>query len=279
MRFLGALPEGERGEAALIGIPFDATSIYRSGSRYGPAAIREASHSLETFSPFLDRDLLSRDYIDWGEMEFPPGRADLMVEKVEERVLQALDSDLKPVLIGGEHTATLGAVKALLKGYPDLVVIQLDAHLDFKEDCLGEKICHSTLMRRISEIVPAENIFRLGIRSGTRDDLVDAGIELPMDYSGGENAIERLARTIPKKLPLYVTLDLDVFDPSLVPGVGNPEPNGLTFREFIQITRSFSFTNFVGFDVMELTPQYDQTGVSAVVAASVVRDLLLCMLQ
>jgi len=184
---------------------------------------------------------------------------------------------MRPILLGGEHTITAGAVKSLIRFYPDLVVLQLDAHTDFRDEYLGEKVCHATVMRRVSEILGPDRLVRLGIRSGTREELAGTGLELPLGFQGGMRDIEAAAKAIPDGAPLYVTVDLDVFDPSLVPGVGNPEPEGLTYREFIQLARALIWKKIVGFDVVELAPHYDPTGVSAVVAASAVREMLLCM--
>jgi len=278
-RYLDALPKGDRGESAIVGIPFDGTASFRPGSRFGPQAIRDASQSLETYSTFLDRDLHGRDYIDWGDLELAPGRVDLMLESVENVVNEVLAQELKPIILGGEHTATLGVVRSLLNKLPELVLVQLDAHADYKEDYMGDSLNHATVMRRIAELIPPERIFRIGTRSGTRKELSDAGVNVPVEESFNPRDLEGINRNIPHDLPVYVTLDLDVFDPSLMPGVGNPEPNGLTWREFIQFSRVMTYKNFVGFDVMELTPQFDPTGVSAIVAASAVRDLMLSLMQ
>jgi len=276
--FLGSLPPGSRGEVALLGVPFDGTSSFRPGARFGPGAIREGSHSLETYGPFLDRDLRGLDYVDLGDTEVAPGAAERMVDQVTERVGEVLSEGMKPVVLGGEHTVTLGVLRALADHYPDLALLQLDAHADFRDEYLGERLCHATVMRRVLDYLPTERLFRLGVRSGTREELVGSGLELPLGFEGGMRDVEGLVRSLPSDAPLYVTLDLDVFDPSLVPGVGNPEPYGLTYREFIQLVRGLSWHNLVGFDVMELAPQYDPTGVSSVVAASAVREWLLYMM-
>ncbi len=277
-RFISALPEGMHGVAAITGVPFDGTSTYRPGARFAPDAIREASFSLETFSPFLDKDLIGFDYADWGDLDAAPGNVLRIIEETEKRVAEIVESKSSPVILGGEHTITAGAVKALLKKYPDLAVLQFDAHADFRDDYMDEKYNHATVMKRISELMDPHEIYRLGIRSGTREELIDAGISLPIDIGDyiGKNA-SNVIINIPEAQPLYVTIDMDVFDPSLVPGVGNPEPHGITWREFVQLTRALAFRNVVGFDVVELSPQYDSTGVSAIVAASVVREMLLSL--
>jgi len=279
MRFLGSLPEGQPCEAVIFGVPFDGTASFRAGARFGPGAIRAASHSLETYSPFIDRDLDGMQYADWGDLEVPPGSASRTVEITKAKVQDILKAGAKPFLLGGEHTVTLGAVQAAFEQYPNLAVLQLDAHTDLREEFLGETMSHATVMRRIMEFVPAERIYRYGVRAGTREELVGSGLELPLGLERGLRDIEKAVGCIPFDVPLYVTIDLDVFDPSLMPGVGNPEPVGTTYREFIQIARMLARRNLVGCDVVELAPHYDTTGVSAVVAASVVREMLICLME
>lgn len=276
--FLGASSDSASSEAVLLGVPFDGTASFRSGARFGPSAIREGSHSLETYSPFLDRDLSNRDYVDWGDLEITPGRADLMIEKVSAEVREILNTGMKPVIMGGEHTCTIGVIQALVQKFPKLGLFQIDAHADYREEFMGERLSHATIMRRVSEFIPQDRIYKVGIRSGTRQELIEAGFALPISTDSRLRDIDEVFKTIPEDIELYITLDMDVFDPSLVPGVGNPEPNGMTWREFIQLMRAVSYRNIIGCDVMELAPQYDQTGVSAVVAASAVRELMLCMM-
>ena len=277
-RFLNALPDGDRGEAAIVGVPFDGTASYRPGARFGPSAIRAASHSLETYSSFINKDLEGRDVVDSGDLELSPGDVEGMLDRVESKTNDIIERDMRPIILGGEHTATLGVVRALSKVYPDLMVIHLDSHADFKDEYLGSKINHATVMKRVADTISNDRIIKIGVRSGTKEELRDAGLEVPIPLDSIRQDWNDIINNIPEGNPIYVSLDLDVFDPSLVPGVGNPEPYGLTWREFIQITRVLTYKNFVGFDVMELTPKYDSTGVSAVVAASVVRDLTLSLL-
>lgn len=275
MRFLGSVAESDNLIAAIIGAPFDGTASYRSGARFGPRAIREASESLETYSPFLDYSLEDFAFTDLGDLELPPGSAQKVVDLVSDAVRGVLDRGLKPLILGGEHTISLGAVKAMKEKYPDLYVLQLDAHTDLRNEYLGEKLSHATVMRRIAEIVGPENVRRFGLRAGTKEEMEESGIILPLGLEGGQRDVELLMHTLPSTRPIYVSLDLDVFDPSLIPGVGNPEPLGITYREFIQVSRILSRHRIVGADVVELAPHYDPSGVSAVIAASVVRELLL----
>jgi len=277
-RFLEAKPPSERGEVALVGVPFDGTSSYRPGARFGPNAIRDGSLSLETYNTYLDRDLENMDYVDLGDIEIEAEAVDRMIEQVSDTVGKIHDQDMRPILLGGEHTISIGAVLKVAERYPDLVVLQLDAHADYRDEYKGEKIAHATVMRRVVDLIPPDRLYRLGVRAGAKAEFIDTGIKTPLGFEGGAREVEGVLRSIPRDAPLYVTLDLDVFDPSLVPGVGSPEPMGLTYREFIQLIRGLVWHKLVGFDVVELAPQYDPTGVSAVVAASAVRDLMMCMM-
>ncbi len=277
MRYMGALAEGAKGDVVIFGVPFDGTASYRAGTRFGPGAIRAASHSLETFSPFIDRDLDLIQYADWGDIDVPPGSAARTVEMVTEKVREIYGLGAEPLMLGGEHTVSLGAIRAAQEFYPNLAVLQLDAHTDLREEYLGEKISHATVIKRVMDFIPPERIYRYGVRAGTREEMVGAGLEIPLGIEGGMRDIEKAIGKIGEHVPLYVSIDLDVFDPSLVPGIGNPEPLGITYREFIQVARLLSLRNVVGVDVVELAPHFDQTGVSAVVAASVVREMLLCL--
>ncbi|NQT33631.1 agmatinase [bacterium] len=277
-RFIGALPPGERGEAALVGVPFDGTSSHRPGSRFGPKAIREGSMSLETFGPYYDRDLENMDIVDMGDLEVDQDSVERMIEQVYTVVGDILDKNMKPIILGGEHTVTIGVVKRMVEKYPDLVILQLDAHAHSREEYLGDKVSHATVMSRIVELISLERLYRLGVRAGSKEAFIKHGIDLPLGFEGSAREVEAVMKSMPGDVPLYVTLDLDVFDPSLVPGVGNPAPMGMTYREFMQLVRKLAWRNLVGFDVVELAPQYDHTGVSAVVAATAVRDLMMCLM-
>lgn len=275
--YLGSSESGSTGQAAIIGVPYDGISSHRAGSNLGPGALRNGSRSLETYSPFLHRDLNDIEFIDCGDLDVPSGDAVKTVAITADQVRKTLSDSMQPVLLGGEHTVTLGAVQALVEIYPDLHLLQLDAHTGLRNVQLGEQLGHSSVMRRIMEIIPSKRIHRLGIRSGTREELELANLELSLENCGRD--IEGVLMSIPSDAPLYISLDLDVFDPSLVPGVGNPEPLGMTYREFINLVRELCRYNVVGFDVVELSPKYDPSDVSAIVAASTVRELLLCMTE
>ena len=276
--FLEAKNAGSLGEAAILGIPFDGVATFRSGSKNGPKAIREASYSLETFSAFQDSDLLGRDYLDCGDLDIATDVVEEMILVTSLEVEKIVQNQMKPVILGGEHAVSLGVIQTLLQEHAGLAILQLDAHAGYRDEYLGQRFCHGTVMRRISELVSPEKIFRVGIRSGTREEFIRANIKLPIEFDESIHDMNTIIRYIPQDVPLYVTMDMDVFDPSLVPAVRNPEPMGLTWREFVHLARALAFRRTIGFDIVGLTPEYDPTGISAIVAASAVRELLLSIL-
>jgi agmatinase len=185
-------------------------------------------------------------------------------------------------MLGGEHSLSAGAVRGAIGHYPDLTVIQLDAHADLRPDYLGEKFSHACAMRRCLDILgdPLETarstrLLQVGIRSGTRDEFAE--LEQSGRYVAPEPAalLERIADFGAR--PVYLTVDLDVFDPAYFPGTGTPEPGGIDWPRFEQFVNILSALNIIGCDVMELAPQLDTTGISSVLAAKVVRELLLLM--
>lgn len=277
-RFINALPEGDRGEAALIGIPFDGFSPQRTGTSTAPDAIRQGSAAIETFSAFLDRDLSGRDYVDWGNIDFQSVATADVFSVIEQKIDSITAARMDVVALGGEHCQTIPIVKSLIKDYPDLCVLQLDAHLNFQDVEEGQEFCHATVMRRVAEIVAPGRISRLGVRSGSKEEFMNAEVKLPLDIDSQYRDVEGIVMSIPRNAPLFISLDMDVFDPSLVPGVSNPVPWGLTWREFIQVARALTYFHCVGFEVVELNQANDPSGVSSVVAASAVRELMLSLM-
>ncbi|NWF37815.1 agmatinase [Mariprofundus sp. NF] len=257
----------------IIGAPFDGTVSFRPGARFGPAAIRDASDGVETYSPYLDGDLESIHYADGGDLELPMGDTKAVLAIIRETVDECLNDDVIPFLLGGEHLVTLPAVEMVYEKYPDLVVVQLDAHADQREDYLGIELSHACVMRRVSELIGDENIRQLGIRSGTK-------CEYELMKSFGTlttflaDDLDELIEWIGER-PVYLTVDLDVFDPACFSGTGTPEPGGIdwwTFNRFIKVMHA---VDIVGLDAVELAPQLDSSGCSSVLAAKAVREMLL----
>jgi len=255
------------GAICLLGAPFDSTASFRPGSRFGPDAIREASYSLETFSPVQMADLEDFSFMDMGDLELPFGDPNPALKLIEKTTKDILSRGKTPFLLGGEHLVSLGAIRAVTQGYPELMVIHLDAHADLREDYLGQRLSHATVMRRVLDLLGSDNVRQIGIRSCTRQEheIVTKLISLP------EQIVLRAGTR-----PCYLTCDLDILDPSVLPGTGTPEPGGLMFHELITILISLiSRLHIVGLDVVELAPQLDSTGISAVTAAKVVRECLI----
>jgi len=257
----------------IIGAPFDGTVSFRPGARFGPAAIREASGGVEVWSPLLDASLEDVSYADAGDVELPMGDTKAALAMIREAADAALDAGAAPFLLGGEHLVSLPAIAAVHACYPDLVVVQLDAHADQREDYMGVKLSHACVMRRVAEILGQERIKQIGIRSGTKEEY-----SLMREHGTlttfREEDLTALLAWIGNR-PLYLTVDLDVFDPACFPGTGTPEPGGIdwwTFQRFIQALRG---CRIVGLDAVELAPQLDSSACSSVLAAKAVREMLL----
>jgi agmatinase len=266
--FLGARPPGAvpPGGLALYGIPYDATASFRRGSRFGPDGIRWASDSIETYSPVLDRDLAAVSFVDGGNLAVDGLEPDAMVRAVRRQLPPCV-----PLVLGGEHTVTLGAVQALTPRHPDLAVIQWDAHTDLRDEYEGRRVAHATVMRRLLDGgVP---LAQFGIRAGTREEFELArarSLACEQDVTVPRALLDHLAGR-----PLYLTVDIDVLDPGEAPGTGNPEPMGTHYRELLEALRSLACHRIVGMDVVEVAPPCDPSGRTAVLAASLVREMIL----
>jgi len=263
----------ESHDIRIIGAPFDGTVSFRPGARFGPAAIRDASDGIETYSPIFDCDLESVSYADAGDLELPMGSVEAALSIIKEAVEDALGDGAVPFILGGEHLVSLPAIDAVYQKHPDLVVVQLDAHADQREEYLGVKLSHACIMRRVSEFLGQEHIRQIGVRSGTRDEY-----RLMRDYNTlttfHDDALTELRSWIGDR-PLYLTVDLDVFDPASFPGTGTPEPGGIdwwTFQRFLTLIQD---CNIVGLDAVELAPQLDTSGCSSVLATKCVREMLI----
>ena len=261
--FLGCTADYDNAQIVLFGAGYDGTVSNRPGTRFAPGTMRTDSWGLETYSPYLERDLDDYKIYDAGDLELFGLNPANMLNQVEKTTEQIISDDKIPVMIGGEHLVTLGAVRALAKKHPDLHIIHFDAHADLRQDYLGEELSHATVMRRCHDIVGDGKIFQVGIRSGTREEF--------------EFKKAKLAQTLDGFMgkPVYFTLDLDVLDPSVFPGTGTPEAGGMTFMELLNDIIHLAKFNIVGCDLVELSPSYDPSGVSTATACKVLRELLL----
>ena len=263
-------PDYETSDIIMLGLPFDGTVSYRTGSRFAPEQIRLASWGLEEYSPLFDKELSDVNFHDAGDLEFPLGNTYKTLEQIETNVREIYKDGKRVFGIGGEHLVTLPEVKAVSEFYKDLAVVHFDAHTDLREEYLGEKMSHSAVIRHISKFVKPQNIKQIGIRSGMKEewDFMRLNNTLCHKYSD----IDAL-----KDKPVFVTVDLDCLDTSIMPGTGTPEAGGMTFNELTGWFKYLKDFNIVGADVVELAPDYDASGASTAVATKVIRELLMAM--
>ena len=265
---------GESG-IALFGAPFDGTASYRPGARFAPAAIRNESYSIETYSPYQNRDLGDIKVCDCGDLELCFGNTERVLAQIADFTGRILADNKLPVMLGGEHLVTLGAVEAAYKKYPDLCIICFDAHADMRLDYLGETLSHATVMRRCHELLGGCRIFQFGIRSGEREEfefMRKHQFVNKFDFGGLAETVNKL-----KGRPVYFTLDLDVLDPADLPGTGTPEAGGARFVELLAAVFEVMKTNIVGIDITELSPPYDTGGQSTSLACKLLREILLAV--
>jgi agmatinase len=271
--FLGAGPRaGARW--ALFGAPLDATVTFRPGCRFGPGAVRSASAVLEDWSPALGVGLGERPFCDLGDLEPVPGDVEGTLEAIRELVGQLAEEGLRPLMLGGEHLVTWPAVAALAARHPGLRVLQFDAHADLREEYLGRRASHATVMRRVAEVVGPGHCYQVGIRSGTAEEWAFARTS-GIRFAPGAAGLPAGWREELSAGPVYVTVDIDFVDPAYAPGTGTPEPGGATAAELLAAIDGLRGLDLVGADVVEVAPAYDPGGITAALAAKVVRELLL----
>lgn len=275
LTFLGCESSYEDAEIVIFGAPFDATTSFRPGTRFASSAMRNESFGLETYSPVTDKDITDLQIFDAGDLELPFGNVDRALTMLEAQTNQILEDGKCPCMIGGEHLVTLGAFRAIYKKYPNIRVLHFDAHADLRDSYLEETLSHACVLRRMWELVGDDRIYQFGIRSGEKSEFTFAKEHThmyPFDF-------EHLDEVIPllQGVPVYVTLDLDVLDPSIFPGTGTPEAGGVSFHEVQRAIVTLQSLDIVGFDVNELSPIYDQSGVSTAVACKTLRELLLAI--
>ena len=259
MNFIGADSDYQSAAAVLFGAPFDSTTSFRPGARFGSSAMRSESFGIETYSPALDRDLQDVRVHDAGDLELPFGAPDPALDMVEAKASEIIADGKIPVLLGGEHLVTLGAVRAAVKRFPDLRIIHFDAHADLRSDYLGNPLSHACVIRRCHDIIGDGRIWQFGIRSGTREEFafMREGHVVTEPFS-----LKTLPQvSFPEGTPVYLTVDLDVLDPSEFPGTGTPEAGGVRFTELLAALRDvMARFHVVAFDNVELAPSLDATG-------------------
>ena len=275
--FIGCDGDYDYAQIVLFGAPFDSTTSFRPGARFGSAAIRHESFGLETYSPYQDKDLTDIKVFDCGDLELCFGSAEAALKDIEEKAGEILFDGKMPFLIGGEHLVTLGAVRAVAERYPNLHIIHFDAHADLRDDYLGAQLSHACVMRRCHELTGDGKIHQFCIRSGDKAEFAFAKAHTDMhkfSFDGLKELAEKLAED---HTPVYLTVDLDCLDPALFCGTGTPEAGGVSFTELLDAILTVSKTNIVGADVNELAPMLDASGASTAAACKIVREMLLAI--
>ncbi|MCM1524973.1 MAG: agmatinase [Ruminococcus sp.] len=278
--FIGCDTPFEEADAVIFGAPFDCTTSFRPGARFGPSAIRSESFGIETYSPYQDRDLSDIKVFDSGDPELRFGSPESALDDIEERAAEILRAGKLPVMLGGEHLVTLGAFRAAAKHYgKDIYLLHFDAHADLRDDYLGQKLSHACVIRRCHEIIGDGRIFQFGIRSGDREEFLFARDHTHMyrakiggvDFDGLPRAVETL-----RGKKVYLTVDLDVLDPAYFCGTGTPEAGGADFGQLLEAVITIGRElDIIGADLNELSPHYDQSGASTAIACKLLRELLL----
>ncbi len=277
--FIGCDASYEDAKIVLFGAPFDSTTSFRPGARFGPAAMRHESFGLETYSPYQNADLTDYAVFDSGDLELCFGSTEAALSDIEERTETILADGKLPVLLGGEHLVTLGAFRAVLNRYPDVHIIHFDAHADLRDDYLGAKLSHACVLRRCHDLIGDGRIHQFCIRSGERKEFQFAKEHTDMHPLTLDGLSDCVAVLKASHTPVYFTIDLDCLDPSVFPGTGTPEAGGITFLQLLEAMQEVSQCRIVGADVNELAPMLDTTGVSTATSCKVLRELLIAILK
>ena len=275
--FIGCDTGYSEAKIILYGAPFDSTTSFRPGARFGPSAIRHESFGLETYSPYQDADITDCAVFDSGDMELCFGSAETALKDIETRAAMIFADGKFPLLLGGEHLVTLGAVRAAVKKYPNLHIIHFDAHADLRDDYLGAKLSHACVLRRCHDLLGDRRIHQFCIRSGEREEFQFAKQHTALhlfDFNGLASTVESLLQ---QEVPVYLTIDLDCLDPSVFPGTGTPEAGGVSFTQLLDAIRTVCTANIIAADINELAPGLDNSGVSTATACKVLRELILAL--
>ena len=285
-QFIGCDKPYREADTVLFGAPYDSTTSFRPGTRFGPSAMRMESFGIETYSPALDKDLVDDTKVfDSGDLELPFGAPEPALKMIEKRAARILEDGKRPFLLGGEHLVTLGVFRAVQKKYPNVVIIHFDAHADLREDYLGNPLSHACVLRRCHDLIGDGRIFQFGIRSGTREEFafMKAGhvTTEPFDdksLASVVSSIEQSEQSNNRTIPVYLTIDMDVLDPSEFPGTGTQEAGGFSYLQLLADMRLIcSKLNVVAMDNVELSPGLDPTGRSTALACKFLRECLLAL--
>src|SRR3990170_1904277 len=271
--FNARLPDAQ---VVLHGFPFEGQVNLRRGARLGPAEVRRASHLIETYSPALRKDLEDLRLCDGGDLDVGGRTPAVAMEQIAAQVAARLPSGLRPCFLGGDHTITYPVLKALAPRWPELRVVQIDAHPDLRVEFLGERYNYASAMARVIEVIAPDRLFQLGLRTGAREEYAEPRRThcFPVAEVPFLDAVARTVKAV-RGFPVYVTIDIDALDPALAPGTGSPEPVGLTVQDLLEAIRALASVEVVGFDLVEVSPPFDPDGRTAILAACLVRDCIL----
>jgi agmatinase len=275
-KFMSCDASLDEAKIVLFGAGFDGTVTNRPGARFAPAQIRIDSFGLENYSPYFDREIEDCSVFDGGDLDLPFGNTEMALRMIEDYVRELSTKNKKSLMIGGEHLITLPAIKSLYNKYKDLCIIHFDAHCDLRQAYLGVSLSHSTVMYHCWELLGDDRIFQFGIRSGTKEEFLWAN-EGHTHLTKYNFEHLKKAKTIIGNRPVYLSVDLDVLDPSVFPGTGTPEPGGVTYKEFLEALHTINGLNIIGADVLELSPHYDMSGISTAAACKAIREVM-CIL-
>lgn len=267
----------EDSDVVIFSVPMDATTSFRPGTRLAGNAIRVDSIGVEWYSPYRNMDLKDYKTTDIGDLDLPIGDVEAALDIVYETTKQILKDHKRPMMIGGEHLVSYPSIKATFEAYPNLHVIHLDAHTDLRESFFGRALSHATFMRHAHKFLGDDRIYQFGIRSGDKAEFEWANqghiTMRKFDFEGLDKVCEKL-----KNVPVYITIDLDVLDPSVCPGTGTPEPGGMQYKDLLWAFDQFEKLNhLVAVDMVELAPMIDPSGASTAVAAKSLRELVLLL--
>lgn len=272
--FMGSADSLQEADRVIIGLPMDSTTSFRPGTRLAPFRVREVSEEVEEYSIYQDRSLDEISFYDAGDVQIPFGNVAHSLARMEDTARELLVMQKKIFSIGGEHLVSLPVIKAYKEVYPDLVVIQMDAHADLRDNYLGEPLSHASVMNHALQLVGDKNLFQLGIRSGTRE-------EMQLGRRCSNLYLDQFLTVLPEvkqkigSRPVYLTLDIDVLDPAFAPGTGTPEAGGVTSRDLLTALLDLASLNIVGFDMVEISPPYDIADNTSILGAKILRETLL----
>ncbi|MDQ2085776.1 agmatinase [Herbivorax sp. ANBcel31] len=273
--FMGSSKNYIESSIVLVGVPMDSTCSFRPGTRFGPQKIREISIGIEEYSIYMDKSLENVSFYDSGNLDLPFGDVEKSLKIIEDAAKEIVNDGKFPLFIGGEHLISVPVIKKVYEKYGDeLVLLHFDAHADLRVDYLGCQESHASAMRRVIDFMPSKNIYQFGIRSGTKEEFQFANENTNMFTLEVYEPLKTVINKIKNK-PIYVTLDIDVLDPAYANGTGTPEPGGISSNELIKSVNILKDLDIVGFDIVEVSPHYDLSDRTALLAAKIIRDIIL----